>query len=636
MAEEAAASHSDITGAYIVSSSGENFDLALTHGAWGIRAGNVGAIGTAARLKAGDLLAIWVSGTGFVRLLRVTAAPQQPWPTDIPVPWKDGQTYAVRVPIHTEQVFDPAVHVTFPNNFSRVLRLPRTALFGWGRLDDAQLARLLQLAHGELSVDTDAPLRRSWMVSQAPGLEGEGMEYAFPSNIPNARLLEPGDVLVLSRPPSTTPNPQRIVGVGRVGEIEVSDGSHRRARFDRYQTIEPALTFEQVGKEPLSSHQPVHSIAPLAQRIVDRLMEVIGVGSIEELPGPAPANREAEPSAPATFDDFTYELVMQKVNERELRLRPENVATAVAALFSGKHLLLTGPPGTGKTTFGQALSEAAQAAGLAHGWHLATATADWSTSDTVGGYWLASDQRLQFRAGQVLRAIDANDWLLVDELNRADIDKAFGQLFTVLSGQSVTLPFDESVDGQLMPVSIVPDGGIEPLRTHVHRIGSNWRMIATLNSRDRDLLFNMSYALLRRFAVLEMSNPPADEYRQLLLAVAPTGRPELDERVYALTRIPACPLGPAIVLDVARYLVARRALGTLPGVADDDPQLLGEALVAYVLPQLGDLTRQQLRGAFAYLRDAVLSPMDDSDVAELFWQALRVPATELVENVSGD
>ena len=31
--------------------------------------------------------------------------------------------------------------------------------------------------------------------------------------------------------------------------------------------------------------------------------------------------------------------------------------------------------------------------------------------------------------------------LIIDEINRADIDKAFGELFTLLSGNNVDLPY---------------------------------------------------------------------------------------------------------------------------------------------------------------------------------------------------
>jgi hypothetical protein len=73
---------------------------------------------------------------------------------------------------------------------------------------------------------------------------------------------------------------------------------------------------------------------------------------------------------------------------------------------------------------------------------LTTATADWSTFDTLGGYTPSAEgPGLVFEEGLFLQAIRENKWLIIDELNRADVDKAFGQLFTVLSGHDVITSF---------------------------------------------------------------------------------------------------------------------------------------------------------------------------------------------------
>ena len=64
---------------------------------------------------------------------------------------------------------------------------------------------------------------------------------------------------------------------------------------------------------------------------------------------------------------------------------PEALLAAVAAaLSSGKHLLLTGPPGTGKTELGLAIGAAARATGHCDGLVATTASADWTSFDTLG------------------------------------------------------------------------------------------------------------------------------------------------------------------------------------------------------------------------------------------------------------
>ena len=60
---------------------------------------------------------------------------------------------------------------------------------------------------------------------------------------------------------------------------------------------------------------------------------------------------------------------------------------------------------------------------------------------------------LEFRDGLFLEAIREGRWLVIDELNRSNFDRAFGQLFTVLSGQSVVLPYEDPDSGKRIVLS---------------------------------------------------------------------------------------------------------------------------------------------------------------------------------------
>ena len=285
---------------------------------------------------------------------------------------------------------------------------------------------------------------------------------------------------------------------------------------------------------------------------------------------------------------------------------------------------------TGKTELAFALGAAATAVGLCTDVFPTTATADWTSIETIGGYRLDKEKGLQFSPGCVLQAIERKQWLIIDEFNRADIDKSVGQLFTALSGQAVTLPYVECREDLELAPSIVPAGAAPPAHTHPYQIDPSWRIIATLNSRDRDLLFNMSYALLRRFAVIDVPNPLPGTFRQILQEKAQTGSVALDAAIFALTKLPHRPMAPAILIDCGEYLRLRRTIDTEPGVIPEDDQILQEALFSYVVPQLDDLSNPQLQEIVSYLQAYIFRTHNAVEVARLLAGALQTSADDLV------
>jgi 5-methylcytosine-specific restriction enzyme B len=325
----------------------------------------------------------------------------------------------------------------------------------------------------------------------------------------------------------------------------------------------------------------------------------------DEPPAEGPAATPA-PAHPASAEPLSLTAASLRPHLDHLDLPDALLARIAAALSSGKHLLLAGPPGTGKTEIALGLGAAAAAAGYARGVLTVTASADWTTFETIGGYALDRDGALRFRPGVFLTAVEEDRWLLVDELNRADADRAFGELYTVLAGRGAETPFRLD-DGRA--VSVGPEEG------RTHRVRPSFRVLATLNTWDRAHLFRLSAALLRRFAVVHVGPPDDAGYARILdrEASAHAADPPLDPAVRAAMGrlfcasglLARCPIGPAIALDMTRYARRRDAGG----------EGLAEAVLVVLIPQLEGLPQGDAL-AVASILDAELSAVAPASALE--------------------
>jgi energy-coupling factor transporter ATP-binding protein EcfA2 len=348
----------------------------------------------------------------------------------------------------------------------------------------------------------------------------------------------------------------------------------------------------------------------------------------EELPkgdGGAPTDAE-EDDLPEIDEELALAGLTIEAVRAELpdgMVLPDPVlAEAVTALRSGKHLLLGGPPGTGKSTLAEALARAV----MGNSYDVSTATADWTTFDTIGGYLPDAAGGIRFVPGVVLRALRAGRWLLIDELNRADIDKAFGPLFTLLSGgdsaatRNAALPYQDA-HGQ--PITISWASRRQGAEGYI--VTPSWRILGTLNLADKASLFQLSFAFLRRFAVVDVPLPPPSLYRGLLESVF-QDVPEAarDTILQAAEAIAFGPreIGPAIMVDVAHFVSKGiTSVGGGPGTYDDPLEAFAVAVRLLVVPQY--------EGAEVTVGNKLLTTLKAivTDQDDALWAPLRTALT---------
>lgn len=297
-----------------------------------------------------------------------------------------------------------------------------------------------------------------------------------------------------------------------------------------------------------------------------------------------------------------------------------------AAVNGGKqHLMFYGPPGTGKTTL------ARRVAGVLNGskWVLITGSADWSSQDIIGGYQPLASGAVKFFPGVLLKNFDRP--LIIDELNRCDIDKVIGPLFTVLSGQATTLPYRTDVtNAESAQYQILPEWKESPAE-HEFAPGTAWRLIATINSVDKASLYQMSYALSRRFGWIYVDAPQdtANFVRSYIEKVlkeeaASSGTTPTIASIWNAVNLVRT-VGPAPVIDAIQAIrIMEPGADLLGPPAGDLKTAYLDAFDLFFLPILDGILRHEAEGIINAVTTALALPADSVEAIGLSRRLLSV------------
>ncbi len=310
--------------------------------------------------------------------------------------------------------------------------------------------------------------------------------------------------------------------------------------------------------------------------------------SVDGLPGalaPPGAVQIVPPPAGGGADDQDLAVVVDARTERMLRRAIQNYQC----------VLLVGPPGTGKgrlvSWLLQLVSDDPAALGFEPDlnpnpmWR--TPDESWSAFDMIGGLAPDDDGHLRWSHGLLINALIEQRWLILDETNRADMDKIMGPLLTWLARQEVEVGRTAPHNGVPIHVGWAdgaesvtedPGGTGDPTR---FLAGGDWRLLGTYNPQDAQRVFRFGLALSRRFVVVPVPALNPGQFDELLRSK----HPGLAEDAYlAISALYSAhrsteesTLGPAVFLRMALYL------GGEGEPADGGPDVTDLVAEAYVV-----------------------------------------------------
>jgi len=282
------------------------------------------------------------------------------------------------------------------------------------------------------------------------------------------------------------------------------------------------------------------------------------------------------------------------INEikKELIIDDDVIRWFLAALKAGRNVILVGKPGVGKTILAKRVTEL-----LGYKPIMAVANAHWSRYDVIGGMMLRGGE-VMWKSGWLFIALVEHlkckkenlgcrgAYLIIDEVNRADVDKAFGDFFTIFAGiEPSEWIIPEALINEVRSYTVrdrygeellkfIDNGDLRYIKNVGYQVPSDFRVICTLNYVDIRNLFVLGEAFVRRFARI-LIDYPSDIDKELETLFHRASREfssdivnkfrndaekYLKELIEELRKIERLPFGPAYVYSLIRTALAYMSL----------------------------------------------------------------------------